>query len=334
MPGSRMRPAATAAAALAVGLATAVVAFADVSDERPGPGLTGSPGELVYGVLATFESCDFNASSGVFRATVEWGDGTDLDQAAVGGAERSDPDCRDGTRTRYEVRGQHRYSAPGQYGITVRVANTQAVADNREIQTVALIRQGTTSGQDEPQTVTADIDPAPRATIRPAGGRPYEVKDGARIDATRVPVEITTEGPGGVRQTGTFSRGVFVLDLTTPDRWVELRLAGTLGGCVRRGGSPRAAAAQSRGRVRRLFGRAKGRFRIRGRFGSAAVRGTRWSVTDLCQGTRVQVSEGRVTAAGFVRLRTQVVPAGASLFIKAGPVNPRRVDALLRRTAA
>ena len=49
------------------------------------------------------------------------------------------------------------------------------------------------------------------------------------------------------------------------------------------GSSPRAVA--SRRQTRGLWGKGHGRFRTRGRHGSATVRGTVWFTADLCSGT-------------------------------------------------
>jgi hypothetical protein len=48
--------------------------------------------------------------------------------------------------------------------------------------------------------------------------------------------------------------------------------------------------------VRRLFGRAHGRFRTRGRNSTATVRGTEWVTEDTCEGTRTQDRKGSVLA--------------------------------------
>ena len=48
-------------------------------------------------------------------------------------------------------------------------------------------------------------------------------------------------------------------------------------------------------RTRRLWGRDRGgRFRTRGRHGSATVRGTRWLTEDRCDGTLFKVTEGAI----------------------------------------
>jgi hypothetical protein len=61
----------------------------------------------------------------------------------------------------------------------------------------------------------------------------------------------------------------------------------------------RAQAALSKKALRRLRGKAKGKFRTRGRYGAATVRGTKWTVTDRCDGTLVNVTRGKVAVRDF-----------------------------------
>ena len=61
---------------------------------------------------------------------------------------------------------------------------------------------------------------------------------------------------------------------------------------------------------RHLWGDGKGRFRTSGRFSSATVRGTRWVVSDRCDGTLTRVVRGSVTVRDGVRNKTVVVRAG------------------------
>jgi hypothetical protein len=91
---------------------------------------------------------------------------------------------------------------------------------------------------------------------------------------------------------------------------VELRLAGgSFRGCnVTR--SRVSAAARKRRRVRRLWGKGKGRFRTRGKYGAAAIRGTTWLVQDRCDGTVIVVRVGSVTATDFAKRRRVIVRKG------------------------
>ena len=64
--------------------------------------------------------------------------------------------------------------------------------------------------------------------------------------------------------------------------------------------------------MRRLWGNATGRFRTRGRFAAAAVRGTVWLTEDRCDGTLIRVRSGRVQVTDTVRNRRITLRAGQS----------------------
>jgi hypothetical protein len=73
---------------------------------------------------------------------------------------------------------------------------------------------------------------------------------------------------------------------------VELRLAkGNFAVCPKRKTKSVSQAAPTTV-VRQLWGDGKGRFRTRGRYASATVRGTNWLTADRCDGTFVRVRQG------------------------------------------
>jgi len=76
---------------------------------------------------------------------------------------------------------------------------------------------------------------------------------------------------------------------------------------------------RTRRRVRRLWGDGRGRFRTRGRYGAATVRGTKWLTLDRCDGTKIRVVRGKVGVRGFARPRRgeQLLTAGESTFLPA-----------------
>jgi hypothetical protein len=135
---------------------------------------------------------------------------------------------------------------------------------------------------------------------------------GSTIDTRRGRVEVTT-----VRnrrrnrfQEGVSHAGVFIVRQRRRDRFVtELVLRERLGPCPRRGQASAARAAR-----RRLWGSGRGRFRSRGRYSSAAVRGTRWLVEDRCGGTLTRVTQGTVTVRDFIRDRRIVLRRGQRYF--------------------
>jgi hypothetical protein len=127
-------------------------------------------------------------------------------------------------------------------------------------------------------------------------GQPFTtgtVPYGATVDVTngsltlRADVGTLTVRGGGVTAVFRLLRGT---DRKRPV--VELRLVrGNFGVCPkRRTKSVSQAAPQTV--VRQLWGDGKGRFRTRGRYASATVRGTNWLTADRCDGTLVRVRQG------------------------------------------
>ncbi len=76
-------------------------------------------------------------------------------------------------------------------------------------------------------------------------------------------------------------------------------------------GNQAIAAAKKK---RRLWGDGKGRFRTKGSFSSATVRGTKWLTEDRCNGTLTRVKKGTVTVRDFKRKRNVIVRAGQRYF--------------------
>ena len=68
---------------------------------------------------------------------------------------------------------------------------------------------------------------------------------------------------------------------------------------------------------RRLWGNANGRFTTKGRYASAAVRGTIWLTEDRCDGTLIRVTRGTVTVRDLTANRTITIPAGRSYLARA-----------------
>jgi hypothetical protein len=140
---------------------------------------------------------------------------------------------------------------------------------------------------------------------------------GSVVDATKghALVVVQINGQGTLQQVEIWQGKAGIFQVGTP-AIVELRLAG--GNYSRCGTASRARARQSATRsVRRLWASGKGRFRTKGRYASATVRGTQWVTTDLCAGSRVSVVKGVVTVRDFRRHRTTIVRAGHSVLITA-----------------
>jgi len=157
-------------------------------------------------------------------------------------------------------------------------------------------------------------------------GKPYTalpsgirlVPLGTVVDATNGRARVIVESDAqGTLQEGEFYGGVFgVFQRPDPPAVAELQLgAGDFSSCAT---SSRKQARRSASKlIRHLWGDAKGRFRTKGRFASATVRGTEWLTEDLCLATRVTVARGTVGVLDFRRHTTTPVRAGQSVTVSA-----------------
>ncbi len=139
-----------------------------------------------------------------------------------------------------------------------------------------------------------------------------ELPLGSTIDTRRGRVELTTvrDRRRTRLQDGVFYGGLFKVRQRRRDRYVtELLLQGRLS-CPTAQSASVVEARASRSRRRRLWGNGSGRFRSRGRYSSATVRGTIWLTEDRCDSTLTRVRRGRVAVRDFVRDRTVVLRRG------------------------
>jgi sugar lactone lactonase YvrE len=145
---------------------------------------------------------------------------------------------------------------------------------------------------------------------------------GSVFDTTKGQVALTfaTNATGGT-QRGSFSRGQFRAAQSRKNPLTTISMVG--GGLDRcktklpKGGARKPATASARKRHRTLFSNVKGHFRTRGRHSTATVRGTKWSVTDTCAGTKTSVTQGSVLVRDLTLRRNVLVAAGHSYFARA-----------------
>jgi hypothetical protein len=154
-----------------------------------------------------------------------------------------------------------------------------------------------------------------KVRIRPRQARSFVLLKGRRVigvgatvDASHGTVKlVTARNASGGLQSGLFDGGAFVV---TQERsgLVDLLLtggrrsnracraaAGRAGRARTAGGrGPQATAAVSPTVLRLLHSRAHGRFRTRGKYAAATVRGTQWTTMDRCDGTGIADHTGRV----------------------------------------
>jgi hypothetical protein len=146
--------------------------------------------------------------------------------------------------------------------------------------------------------------------LRAGGTIPF----GATVNTKRGTVELTSlSSAGGTPQKAKFSDGIF--KVTQSGAYTLLTLSEPLAPC-----SKRARASQSKKpKSRKLWGDGKGKFRTRGRYAAATVRGTRWLTQDTCAGTLIRVTQGAVNVRDNVLRKTAVVRKGKRYLAK-----PRR----------
>ncbi len=156
-----------------------------------------------------------------------------------------------------------------------------------------------------------------------------EIPVGSIIDATRGKVTLTSIDKAGNVQTAVFFGGVFKVKQRVGSGLVVLELQDSLAGCKRskrrtqhsrRAGKSSASAwrrtTKRKRRGGRLWGSGKGRFRTKGHYGAATVRGTIWLTEDRCGGTFFKVKRGVVTVRDFGAKRTFPLRKGKSYLAK------------------
>ena len=137
-----------------------------------------------------------------------------------------------------------------------------------------------------------------------------QIPEGCEVDARRGQVRLTSAAGANPQaqagrpapvQTAAFDGGIFqVLQKRSAGGMTELRLSEALP-CRRK---------SSGARSRRLWGRGSGRFRTRGRFSTATVRGTTWLTKDSCNATTTVVREGTVVVRDLSKRQNVRVRAG------------------------
>jgi hypothetical protein len=165
-------------------------------------------------------------------------------------------------------------------------------------------------------TPTAVPQPTPTPAPTPQGARvvsgvvrikvggkfvpfdPALVKNGTEFDTRKGVIELTDTSGSRAR----FYDGRF--RLTQSGGLTTLTLTEKLD-CSRR-----SLLAAKKAKTRKLWGDGKGRFRTKGSYSAATVRGTKWLVQDTCTTTLTRVVRGVVAVQDFVKHRTVTVRGG------------------------
>jgi hypothetical protein len=136
------------------------------------------------------------------------------------------------------------------------------------------------------------------------------IKNGAEVDARQGVVEIT-RSDGDVAK---FYDGIF--KLSHAGGYTVLTLTEKLTGCPKAKQSSASAAAK-KPKSRKLWGDGKGKFRTKGSYSAATVRGTKWLVTDNCTTTVTRVATGVVEVQDFTTKKKILVKKGKSYTARA-----------------
>jgi hypothetical protein len=139
-----------------------------------------------------------------------------------------------------------------------------------------------------------------------------QIPVGTIVDTTQGRVRIVEALPGGKTASSDFFQGIFKV-AQAKNGLADLTLAGGNFKVCGRGASASAAKSTV---IRHLWGAGKGKFRTKGKYASAAIRGTTWDTIDRCDGTLVKVTKGSVTVRDFKARKNVVVSAGHSYLAK------------------
>lgn len=137
---------------------------------------------------------------------------------------------------------------------------------------------------------------------------------GWTFDVTRGRVALTTAANRrGDLQTTDAYEGFFTAlqDQGSPVTDLVLR-SGNFDAVCGSGGVDIARASANTKSVRHLWASGKGKFRTKGRFAAASIRGTEWQTDDRCDGTLITVAKGTVSVFDQVLRKTVIVRAGQS----------------------
>ncbi len=151
--------------------------------------------------------------------------------------------------------------------------------------------------------------------------------NGTEVDTRKGRVTITASAGKGKTEKSDFYDGLFKVSQTKA--LTTVTLSEKLTGCKKR--SAKASAAAKKPKTRKLWGNGKGKFRTRGQYGAATIRGTQWLVQDTCTSTIFKVKQGSVNVRDDVKKKTVIVRKGQHLH---GPREEALDRHLLRRPAA
>lgn len=222
-------------------------------------------------------------------------------------------------------------TATGQLTATASVSGNESdpnTTNNSEPQTlpVALPPAATPPPTPPPPPILPPPVPGALVNAQPVSGNvvvdgqlfrsPAQLHVGALIDTRGGSIELVTAS-----ETAVFYGGVFKLEQTAnPNGTTDLVLAPVVPATVC-DKTPARKARRTQTVLRPkvlglLWGTGKGRFRTRGRYSAATVRGTIWLTAERCDGTFTYVKQGSVSLRDQTHKRTIILTAGHSYLAK------------------
>ena len=111
-----------------------------------------------------------------------------------------------------------------------------------------------------------------------------------------------------------FYDGIF--KLSQSGGFTVLTLTEKLTGCPKAKKSSASAAAK-KPKTRKLWGDGKGKFRTKGQYSAATMRGTKWLVQDTCTTTLTRVAQGVVEVQDFAKKKNVLIKKGKSYTARA-----------------
>ena len=232
---------------------------------------------------------------------------------------------------------------------TVTAAVTGLVPNaHYHVRLVATNATGTTFGADQTFTTPADPAPPPPMLAKAVNAKPVSGKVFLLVGGKLVPLTEADQLRSGTvvdtRHGSLQLTTAYVKEGQAPDRDVQWRDLQDHAGPLRPdhavAGGERAAgravvrelqatkgahaAALSKKQLQLLHASAKGKFRTKGRYAAATVRGTKWTIADRCDGTLTHDLTDSVVVNDFVRHKTIVLHAGQSYLAKSTPPKKKK----------
>jgi hypothetical protein len=149
-----------------------------------------------------------------------------------------------------------------------------------------------------------------------------QIPAGAQIDARHGSLElITSAGQKGKTQHGTFGGAIFKIAQAHNGLATLTLIEGAFKGApsfaICKTHKAADATIASSKTLQLLKASAHGKFRTKGRYSAATVRGTKWTVADRCDGTLTHDITHSVAVTDFVRHKTIILHAGQSYLARA-----------------